>query len=325
MESIQVANLVKRFDDVAAVDDVTFAVQEGEFFGFLGPNGAGKSTTINVLCTLLLPTSGQARVNGYDVVSQPDLVRRSIGLVFQDPTLDDRLTAMENLEFHARIYNVPRALWRERSEQLLQLVELWDRRDDLIRTFSGGMRRRLEVARALLHHPAVLFLDEPTIGLDPQTRDTIWSYLLQLHAQERITLFLTTHYMEETERCDRIAIIDHGRIVALDSPERLKTQIGGDVITIQTPDPTSAAANLRARFSLSGEIHGNTLRVAVVEGEHLVPRIVLGLGVPIEAISLHRPTLDDVFLKLTGKAIRDEGVSGMDAVRARIHVGARGR
>jgi ABC-2 type transport system ATP-binding protein len=228
MQSIWVDHLVRRFGATVAVDDISFAVPAGEFFGFLGPNGAGKTTTINMLCTLLRPSSGTARVNGFDVVTEANAVRRSIGLVFQDPSLDERLTAQENLEFHARIYNVPHAVWKERSERLLRMVDLWERRDHLVRTFSGGMRRRLELTRGLLHHPAVLFLDEPTLGLDPQTRAAIWRHLLELRAQEGVTLFLTTHYMEETEGCDRIAIIDHGRIVAIGSSAELKAQTNTD-------------------------------------------------------------------------------------------------
>ncbi|MGZ3675424.1 MAG: ATP-binding cassette domain-containing protein [Ktedonobacterales bacterium] len=325
MESIRVEHLTKRFGKTLAVDDISFSVAVGEFFGFLGPNGAGKTTTINVLCTLLRPTSGHVIVNGYDVQRQPDAVRRSIGLVFQESTLDDRLTAMENLEFHARVYNVPTPTWRVQAEQLLRVVELWDRRNELVRSFSGGMRRRLEIARGLLHHPGVLFLDEPTIGLDPQTRDHIWQHLLALHEQEGVTLFLTTHYMEETERCDRIAIIDHGRIIALDSPERLKERVGGDIITLETPQPQQARERIHSRFGLEALQVGNQLRIEAAEGEHLVPRLIADLGVPVESISLRQPTLDDVFLKLTGTAIREASASGMESPRARVRLGTRGR
>ncbi len=323
MHSISVEHLTKRFGEVAAVDDISFTVEEGEFFGFLGPNGAGKTTTINVLCTLLHPTSGIVTVNGLDVVRQPNEVRQSIGLVFQDPTLDERLTAYENLEFHARVYNVPTALWVERAEQLLKVVELWDRRDDLVKTFSGGMRRRLEVARGLLHHPRVFFLDEPTIGLDPQTREHIWEYVLRLHRQERITLFLTTHYMEETEQCDRIAIIDHGKIVALDSPGRLREQMGGDVITIETPRIDEAVHNLEVRFALEAVVDDGHIRVHAANAQHLIPELVNNLGVPITGINLQQPTLDDVFIKLTGGAFRDAPASATESFRS--HVAARRR
>jgi ABC-2 type transport system ATP-binding protein len=326
MDSIRVEHLVKRYGSITAVDDVSFAVGEGELFGFLGPNGAGKSTTIHVLCTLLRPTGGQAFVAGLDVQREPTRVRRAIGLIFQDPSLDDRLTALENLDFHARIYNLPRALSHQRSEQLLQMVDLWDRRGDLVRTFSGGMKRRLEIARGLLHQPSVFFLDEPTIGLDPQTREHIWRYLLDLRRREGVTLFLTTHYMDEAERCDRIAIIDHGRIVALDTPDALKAGVGGDVVTLRTPAVEQAVANLQTRFGLEPSREDGTLRLEVPSGEQFIPRLVAELGVPIEAINVRRPTLDDVFLKLTGSAMREEEGGAWDAFRARIRGGSnRGR
>ena len=326
MDSIRVERLVKRYGPITAVDDVSFAVAEGELFGFLGPNGAGKSTTIHMLCTLLRPTAGQAWVAGLDVQRQPTRVRRAIGLIFQDPSLDDRLTALENLDFHARIYNLPRAVWRERSAQLLQMVDLGDRRDDLVRTYSGGMKRRLEIARGLLHQPTVFFLDEPTIGLDPQTREHIWRYLLDLRHREGVTLFLTTHYMDEAERCDRIAIIDHGRIVALDTPDALKARVGGDVVTLRTPAVEQAIRNLQARFGLEPSREDGTLRLEVPAGEQFIPQLVAELGVPIQAISVHRPTLDDVFLQLTGSAMREEEGGAWDAFRARIRSGwGRGR
>ncbi|HLH21265.1 MAG TPA: ATP-binding cassette domain-containing protein [Chloroflexota bacterium] len=321
MDSIRVEHLVKRYGSLTAVDGISFTVAEGELFGFLGPNGAGKSTTIHMLCTLLRPTEGRAWVAGLDVAAEATRVRRAIGLIFQDPSLDDRLTALENLDFHARIYNLPRAVWRERSEQLLRMVDLWDRRNDLVRTFSGGMKRRLEIARGLLHQPAVFFLDEPTIGLDPQTREHIWRYLLDLRRREGVTLFLTTHYMDEAERCDRIAIIDHGHIVALDTPDALKAGVGGDVVTLRTADADQAAANLQARFGLAPSREDGTLRLEVPGGEQFIPRLVTELGVPIQAISVHRPTLEDVFLKLTGSAMRDEEGGAWDAFRARIRSG----
>ena len=325
MKSISVDQLTKRYGGFTAVNSISFEVEDGELFGFLGPNGAGKSTTINVLCTLLRPTAGRASVNGLDVVAQPGLVRRSIGIIFQDPSLDDRLTAGENLEFHARIYNLPRSIWSERSEQLLGIVDLRDRRDHLVKTFSGGMKRRLEVARSLLHHPKVLFLDEPTIGLDPQTREHIWRYLVELRAREGVTLFLTTHYMDEAERCDRIAIIDHGRIVAVDTPDRLKALVGGDVITISTLDAEQAASNVRSRFGLQPIQEDGYLRLEVAEGEHFIPRLVAQLGVPIQAINLRRPTLDDVFLKLTGSAMREEEASGFEVMRTWVRAQGRRR
>ena len=219
-----------------AVNGVSFNVEEGEVFGFLGPNGAGKTTTISMLCTLLEPTAGQAMVAGYDVVAKRTEVRRSIGLVFQDPTLDEYLTAIQNLRFHAYAYGVPRRIRDERIHELLTLMELWDRRGSSVREYSGGMKRRLEIARGLLHHPHILFLDEPTLGLDPQTRHRIWKYVLDLRRREGLTIFLTTHYMDEAENCDRIAIIDEGEIVALDRPDALKDSLGGDLVTLRTED-----------------------------------------------------------------------------------------
>jgi ABC-2 type transport system ATP-binding protein len=222
---IEVNQLTKRFGDFVAVDDVSFTVDKGEVFAFLGPNGAGKSTTIKMLTTLLHPSDGLIRINGFDPVESPDEVRRTFGIVFQDPSLDDELTAYENMEFHGVLYDVPRALRRERIEELLKFVELWERRKSLVKEFSGGMKRRLEIARGLLHHPKIIFLDEPTLGLDPQTRNHLWQYLRDLNKKEGITVFFTTHYMEEADRiADRIAIIDHGKIVAAGTPRDLKSK-----------------------------------------------------------------------------------------------------
>ena len=308
MSAIVLEKLSRRFGELEAVKDASFEVQGGEIFGFLGPNGAGKTTTINVLCTLLWPTSGRAMVNGYDVVSQRKEVRRSIGLVFQETTLDDYLTAEQNILFHAYAYGVPRSERDSRTKELLTLMELWDRRKNKIRTYSGGMKRRLEIARGLIHHPRVLFLDEPTLGLDPQTRRHIWDYLLNLRNTENITIFMTTHYMDEAENCDRIAIIDHGRIAALDTPERLKDNVGGDLVTLKAEDNTSALAELRERFSLQPEERHGTIMVRVPRGEEFLPKLVLGFNGKLLSVSLRRPTLDDVFLNLTGREIRDEGL-----------------
>ena len=224
MSIVEVRHLVKRYNGTTAVNDLSFAVEPGELFGFLGPNGAGKTTTINILCTLLAPTSGTAQVAGFDCGTQSRDVRRQIGIIFQDPSLDDRLTAWENLLFHAMIYHVPARERRGRMESVLEMVDLADRRHTVVKQFSGGMKRRLEIARGLLHRPKVLFLDEPTIGLDPQTRRRMWEFIEILRDEHQMTLFLTTHYMEEAEACDRAAIIDHGRLVALDTPEALKTR-----------------------------------------------------------------------------------------------------
>lgn len=224
---IEVKNLVKKFADVIAVDDITFSVKEGEIFAFLGPNGAGKSTTIKMLTTLLNPTSGKITLNGFDTAKNADAVRHSFGIVFQDPSLDDELTAWENMEFHGVLYGIEKKVRRERIEKLMTFVELWDRKNSLVKTFSGGMKRRLEIARGLLHHPKVIFLDEPTIGLDPQTRNHLWNYLKDLNKTEGTTVFFTTHYMEEAEKiAERIAIIDHGKIIDSGTSEELRTRTG---------------------------------------------------------------------------------------------------
>ncbi|MGH2393613.1 MAG: ABC transporter ATP-binding protein, partial [Candidatus Limnocylindria bacterium] len=238
---IEVDGLAKHFGEIEAVKGVTFGVEPGEIFGFLGPNGAGKTTTINMLCTLIAPSAGSARVNGFDVRRERSEVRRSIGLVFQQTTLDEYLSAEQNLRFHAYAYGIPAELREQRMTELLAMVDLTDRRKGDVRKYSGGMKRRLEIARGLLHHPKVLFLDEPTLGLDPQTRRLIWDYLRALREQEGLTIFLTTHYMDEAEHCDRIAVIDHGRIVGLDTPNGLKRSVGGDLVTIAAADNQAAA------------------------------------------------------------------------------------
>ena len=317
---VDVDDLVKQYGTgksaFTAVRGVSFEVAPGEVFGFLGPNGAGKTTTISVLCTLLKPTSGVVRVGGYDVVRQATEVRHSIGLIFQDPTLDSQLTAQENLDFHAFAYDVPRAEARARGEHLLKLVDLWDRRNDQVKAFSGGMKRRLEIVRGLLHRPRVLFLDEPTQGLDPQTRSLIWKYLLGLRDTDGITLFMTTHYMDEAEYCDRIAIIDHGSIVAIDTPANLKAMVGGDVVVLRTSDNALALREIEAQFDKTATEHGTELRLEVERGDEFVPELVRSITPRVESISVNRPTLDDVFIKLTGRAIREQEASGVDALRA---------
>jgi len=308
--AIEVSNLQKSFGVVEAVRGVSFEVAAGEVFGFLGPNGAGKTTTINMLCTLAMPTAGSARVAGYDVVRDRDDVRRHIGLVFQDPTLDGYLTAEQNLRLHAELYGVDSALVAGRMRQVLEMVGLWERRDATVMTFSGGMRRRLEIARGFLHSPRVLFLDEPTIGLDPQTRSSIWRYIAQLQEREEITIFMTTHYMDEAEFCDRIAIMDQGEIVVLDTPEALKAQVGADRVRIQTEDDDTAIATLADRFGVEATMSEGAVTFFVPSGEEFVPRLFAELGVGIRSVSVSRPTLDDVFMSHTGTTIRDAEESG---------------
>src|SRR6202035_3643045 len=261
----------KTFGEVRAVRGINFEVAVGEVFGFLGPNGAGKSTTINMLCTLSKPSSGSAMVAGFDVVNERDDVRRHIGLVFQDPTLDGYLTAAQSLKLHAELYGVQSDLVAPRMRQVMEMVGLWDRKDSVVGTFSGGMRRRLEIARGLMHSPRVLFLDEPTIGLDPQTRRSIWTYIAELQEREAITIFMTTHYMDEAEWCDRIAIMDNGHIVALDAPGTLKAQVGTDRVMIHTDDDEAAIAALKERFGIEARMAEGAVTFGVPGGEEFVP------------------------------------------------------
>ncbi len=313
--AVSVDGLVKRYGEVEAVRGIDFEVRAGEIFGFLGPNGAGKSTTINMLCTLVRPSAGRARVAGHDVASERDDVRRNIGLVFQDTTLDGYLTAEQNLQLHAELYGVPREMVRERLRQVMEMVGLWERRGSLVNTFSGGMKRRLEIARGLLHSPRVLFLDEPTVGLDPQTRSSIWRYIRDLKAREDITIFLTTHYMDEAEYCDRIAIMDQGRIIVLDTPQALKAKVGKDRVQIETDDDHAAITALRERFGIEATVAEGAVTFGVAEGEHFVPRLFAELQRPIRSVSVARPSLDDVFMSYTGTTIRDAESSNTDRMR----------
>jgi ABC-2 type transport system ATP-binding protein len=313
---VSVRGLAKRYGEVEAVRGVEFDVGRGETFGFLGPNGAGKSTTINMLCTLVQPTAGSATVGGHDIVRERDAVRRNIGLVFQDTTVDGYLTAEQNLRLHAELYGVPRAAVAPRMREVMEMVGLWERRASLVNTFSGGMKRRLEIARGLLHSPRVLFLDEPTIGLDPQTRSSIWTYIAELGRDEEVTIFLTTHYMDEAEYCDRIAIIDQGQIVVLDTPAALKASVGRDRVQIQTEDDDAAIAALAERFAIDARIVEGAVTFSVEEGESFVPRLFAELGQPIRAVSVARPSLDDVFMSYTGTTIRDAEATTSDRGRA---------
>ncbi len=316
---IVVENLVKKYGQLIAVNDISFNVAPGEIFGFLGPNGAGKTTTINILCTLLRPTSGRASIAGFDVVRQQGQVRQSIGLVFQDPSLDERLSAMQNLRFHAMVYNVPASVREQRIEQVLRMAELWDKRGNIVRTYSGGMKRRLELARGLLHYPKVLFLDEPTLGLDPQTRNRIWEYILELRRQEGTTVFMTTHYMDEAEKADRIAIIDRGKLVVMDTPEKLKSMVGRDIISVRTSDNVKAAEEIKLRYQIDARHDGDGLSFEVAHGEEFLPTFIREFGTKIVSVSLRRPSLDDVFLKLTGREIREEEAGDTFKAMVRQH------
>ena len=310
---IHVSNLTKYYGDYPAVQDVSFDVARGQIVGFLGPNGAGKTTTINILATLLPPTRGRAILAGFDILTQPNQVRQSIGMVFQDPSLDNRLTAEENLVFHAMLYNVPKRLRTERIEQVLGIVGLSDRRRSQVMTFSGGMKRRLEIARGLLHYPKVLFLDEPTAGLDPQTRNAIWDHIRRLRDQIGITVFMTTHYLDEAENCGRIAIIDHGKIQALDSPAALKRRVGGDVVIVA--GDAGLQDDLASRYGVNVQKVDGQFHFQVAAGAEFVPRVVMDFKDRIQSIQIKHPSLDDVFLQLTGRAIREEEGSQLDQMR----------
>ena len=323
---IETNALTKSFNGLTAVDKLDITVETGEIFGLLGPNGAGKTTTISMLCTILKPTSGSATVNGFDIVKEPNQVRKSIGIVFQDPSIDDRLTGRENLYMHANLYGIPPGEQRERIDRILKLVELEDRADDLMRTYSGGMRRRLELGRGLIHYPKVLFLDEPTLGLDPQTRDHIWTYIRELKKTHDTTIVLTTHYMDEADRlCDRIAIMDYGKIVALDTSPKLKQTLAGDVIVVKGNNLEALSALVVKQLGLEkvAQVNG-TLEITAYNGKSLLPRVVeiaSQNNIFIESIILREPNLEDVFLHYTGRNIRGEGggkeLHGMAAIHRR--------
>jgi ABC-2 type transport system ATP-binding protein len=322
---IETFKLTKSFNGLTAVDQLDVSVESGEIFALLGPNGAGKTTTISMLCTILKPTSGTAKVNGFDIVKEAMQVRRSIGIVFQEPSIDDRLTGRENLFMHANLYGVPASEQKNRIDSVLNLVELEDRADDLMRTYSGGMRRRLELARGLIHYPKVLFLDEPTVGLDPQTRDHVWKYIRELKIAHDITVVLTTHYMDEADRLsDRIAIMDYGRIIALDSPSKLKETLEGDVVIIKASNPDAVFSLVTEKMGLpQARIVNGTVEVTVKNGKSMLPRIVdtaTQNKIFVESISLREPNLEDVFLHYTGRTIRADSSKephGMSAIARR--------
>jgi len=314
--SVQVAALSRSFGEIKAVDEISFEVGEAEIFGFLGPNGAGKTTTISMLCTLLRPTSGRATIGGYEIVDDPEGVRREIGIVFQDSTVDERLTARENLVFHGELFGMARNDIRPRAEQLLDRVGLLGRADDAVITFSGGMRRRLEVARGLMHWPSVLFLDEPTVGLDPQTRRSIWAYARSLRDTEGVTIFLTTHYMDEAEACDRVAIMDHGKIVAIDTPERLKARLGGDLVSLSGPDNEALAREVRDSFEIDPRFENNAVEFNIERGGDFIPILLNRIQGEVRSVGIRPPTLEDVFVSMTGHQIREAEASEEDKLRS---------
>jgi len=318
---IETHQLTKAYGSLSAVDKLDISVESGEIFGLLGPNGAGKTTAISMLCTILKPTSGTATVNGYDIVKEANKVRKSIGIVFQDPSIDDRLTGRENLYMHANLYGVPASEQKERISRILKLIELDDRADDLLRTYSGGMRRRLELGRGLIHYPKVLFLDEPTVGLDPQTRDHIWKYIRDLKKAHEITVVLTTHYMDEADRLsDRIAIMDHGKIVIMDSPPKLKETLEGDVVVVRANnvDALSELVTKWLGFDRKQTVEG-ALEITVRNGKAAMPRIMelaTQNNIYVESLLLREPNLEDVFLHYTGRTIREDATKELHGIAA---------
>jgi ABC-2 type transport system ATP-binding protein len=320
--AVETENLTKRYNDLLAVDRLSLQIKEGEIFGLLGPNGAGKTTTLSMLATLLSPTSGTARVNGYDIKTQPGAVRKSIGIVFQDPSSDDILTGWENLYLHALMYGVPKEGRKKRINYVLELVDLEDRANDIVKKYSGGMRRRLELARGLLHNPRILFLDEPTLGLDPQTREHIWQYIDDLVKTENVTIIITTHYMEEADRlCNRVAIIDNGRVIASDSPYELKSQMGGELIKLQTASPKLDQIE-KLSYVVSVK-KGDNMAILTVKNASTHLQEILSMIGQVESVEIRSPTLNDVFLHYTGHEIREE--SGEGGVMERIVKLRRGR
>jgi len=301
---IAVRNLTKTYKKLDAVKGISFEVKEGEIFGFLGPNGAGKSTTINMICTMLAPTSGDITINGFDANKQKNRVRESIGIIFQENTLDEKLTANENLMLHCRFYKVPKAKREARITEVLEIVDLVEKRKDRVETFSGGMKRRLEIARGLLHYPKVLFLDEPTVGLDPQTRAHLWEYILKLKEKEGITMFLTTHYLDEAEISDRVAIMDKGEIIALDNPTALKDQLGGDIIELSTEDNEKALEEIHEKIEgAEVSVKDDTIHLKVASSDAFISSFIKTLDIPITKLNIRKPTLNDVFLAFTGRQI----------------------
>ena len=326
MDIIITYGLTKKFGDLTAVNNLSFNVKKGEIFGFLGPNGAGKTTTIKMLTTLLSPTSGTATIAGFDIIKQRDEVRKNIGVVFQEPALDVELTGKENLEYHARMYGLSRDKRKKRINDVLELVNLWDKRDVLVKNYSGGMKRRLEIARGLMHYPTVLFLDEPTLGLDAQSRRAIWDYIEKMNKEEGATIFLTTHYMDEAEYlCDRVGIIDHGRILVVDEVQNLKNSVGKDVITLSSADEDRLIKILKLeRWIEKIKKHDGFITFGVEKGDEKIPLVVeiaQKHKIKVKSISVRKPTLDDVFLSYTGRTIRAE--EGQNNSKMNMSIGTR--
>jgi ABC-2 type transport system ATP-binding protein len=309
MPIIETKNLTKKYNGLVAIDNLNLQIEEGEIFGLLGPNGAGKTTTLLMLTTLIKPTSGTAKVNSFDIVKQPAQVRKSIGVVFQDPSSDDTLTGYENLKLHGMLYGMPANLREERIKEVLDLVDLADRKNDLVKKYSGGMRRRLELTRGLMHHPKILFLDEPTLGLDPQSREKIWEYIENLSREKKISIIITTHYMEEADLlCDRLAIIDAGKIIALGSPARLKRNLGEDVIVMKIINPNIEEVE-KFEFVKKIETKNSLIYLTVMDANEHLPQIMQTIG-RVESVEVRSLTLNDVFLHYTGKEIRGESPEG---------------
>jgi ABC-2 type transport system ATP-binding protein len=309
MPIIETMNLTKQYENLVALDNLNLQVNEGEIFGLLGPNGAGKTTTLMALTSLIKPTSGTAAVNGYDIIKNPAMVRKSIGIVFQDPSSDDILTGYENLKLHGMLYSMPVGLREEKIKEVLNLVDLTDRKDERVKKYSGGMRRRLEIARGLMHRPKVLFLDEPTLGLDPQSRENIWKYIENLSGRGEMSIIITTHYMEEADRlCNRLAIIDHGKVAALDSPSNLKKIIGGEVVKIKIKKPDLEAIS-KLDFVKKIEKINEFIHLTVLNASANLQKI-LNVAGEVESVEIHTPTLNDVFLHYTGREIREDSPEG---------------
>jgi len=321
---VKVDKLSKTFGSLKAVDGISFEIQEGEIFGLLGPNGAGKTTTINMLTTLLKPTSGNAQVCGYNIFKQANEVRRNVGVVPQEYTADEDMSGKNNILLCADLYGLPRSDSKQHSEELLKLVELQDAADKKVGTYSGGMRRRLELACGLINYPKLLFLDEPTLGLDVQTRTAVWKYIKTLKEEYRMTLLMTTHYLEEADSlCDRIAIIDHGHIIKIGSPEELKSSIGGDVIVIEVkeaePDVSSDISQIKLVKDVKKNM--NTYRIKADLGEEASPQIadmIRSKGLHVTKVSLTKPTLDEAYLEFTGRSLREEEVDKLSMFRQRV-------